>query len=130
MTASHWVTVGALLGALGVIAGAFGAHALEGRLTPDEAATYEIAVRYQMYHALALVLVGLLATRSASVWLSVAGWSLLSGVVIFSGLLYVLVFTGVKILGAMVPVGGLAFVVGWVSLAWAARSLTTSRRQD
>jgi uncharacterized membrane protein YgdD (TMEM256/DUF423 family) len=120
---------GTFLGGLGVAFGAFGAHWLEGAvqhwgLEPSEQmkrlATWEVAVRYQMYHALALLAVGLLAMRGNNRWL---GWSakcFIAGVAIFSGCLYALVLSGVKILGAIVPIGGTCLIVGWVLLAIAA----------
>ncbi len=80
-------------------------------------ANFDTAVRYQMYHALGLVALGLLAARGPSRWFTAAGWLFLGGVVIFSGLLYGLVFSGPKILGAIVPIGGLAMILGWVALA-------------
>jgi uncharacterized membrane protein YgdD (TMEM256/DUF423 family) len=114
-----WIVLGGLFGGLGVVAGAFGAHGLEKHLSPDQLETYEVAVRYQMYHALALVLVGLLAQRPSRM-LALAGSMFVLGILIFSGLLYVLVFTGVTKLGMIVPLGGLAFIAGWFSLAAAA----------
>lgn len=80
-------------------------------------ANFDTAVRYQMYHALALVALGLLAARQRSAWLSAAGWLFLAGIVLFSGLLYGLVFSGPKVLGAIVPLGGLALILAWVALA-------------
>ena len=125
----HILLAGIALGGLGVALGAFGAHWLEDAvqqwgLEPQEQlkrlATWEVAVRYQMYHALALLAVGLLAMRGNNRWL---GWSakfFIVGVVIFSGCLYALVFSGVKILGAIVPIGGTCLIVGWILLAIAA----------
>jgi uncharacterized membrane protein YgdD (TMEM256/DUF423 family) len=80
-------------------------------------ANFDTAARYQMYHALGLVTLGLLAARGPSRWFTTAGWLFLGGVAIFSGLLYGLVFSGPKILGAIVPIGGLAMILGWVALA-------------
>lgn len=121
---------GAILGGLSVACGAFGAHWLQGAVTrwnlpPVEAAraldVWDVAVRYQMYHALALLAVGLLATRpNAPTSLTWATWLFLFGVVVFSGLLYALVLSGVKVLGAIVPIGGTALIVGWMVLAHAA----------
>jgi uncharacterized membrane protein YgdD (TMEM256/DUF423 family) len=122
MRATTWIVIGGVMGGLGVTAGAFGAHGLKGHpsFSPDDLATFEIAVRYQMYHALALALVGLLGMRENSRLLNAAGWCFLVGIVVFSGLLYVLVLTGVKLLGAIVPIGGVAMIVGWLALAVAA----------
>lgn len=129
-----WIFAGAVLAGLGVAFGAFGAHGLPGRLetlgwTAEEIARrveiFETAVRYQMYHALALLAVGILALRSPSAWLTGAGWTFLIGVLIFSGLLYVLVFAGPawRWLGAVVPLGGTLMIVGWTLLAVASRKL-------
>lgn len=110
-----------ILGGLAVALGAFGSHGLSGRLSADLLNTYEIAVRYQFYHALALIGVVAALTRwpnaSAAVW---AGWLFVAGVVIFSGSLYLLVLSGVRWLGAITPIGGVAMVAGWICLAWAA----------
>jgi uncharacterized membrane protein YgdD (TMEM256/DUF423 family) len=116
-----FVTLGALSGFIAVGAGAFGAHALRARLAPDMLAVFETAARYQMYHALALVLVAWVGTRwpgSAAVY---AGWLFVAGTVLFSGSLYLMAFTGVRWLGAITPLGGAAFLAGWVALALATR---------
>lgn len=124
--AQRILLVAALLGALGVVLGAFGAHWLEGAvkdwgLEADEQArrlaTWEVAVRYQMYHALALLAVGILAVHKPTKSLAVAGVALTLGTLVFSGCLYVLVLSGIKILGAVVPLGGLGMIVGWLALA-------------
>lgn len=123
MDGTIWLRVGGTLGALAVAAGAFGAHALEGRvaagtLTARQLATFETAAKYQMYHALALVAAGLLALRTpGSPAATAAGWSFLAGVVLFSGSLYALVLTGQKWLGMITPIGGVAFIAGWLALA-------------
>jgi len=104
---------------LSVAAGAFGAHALRSRLAPDMLAVFETGSRYQMYHAIALVLVGLIATRTQGASVTVAGWAFLAGTVLFSGSLYALTLTGTRALGAITPFGGVAFIVGWLALAWA-----------
>lgn len=122
MNASTILVCGAVLGALAVAAGAFAAHGLEGRLDPHQLLTFEKAVRYQMYHALALVLVGLLALQRPSPAATVAAVAFLVGIVLFSGGLYAWLLTGVKPLVHVVPVGGTAFIVGWIALAAAARS--------
>jgi uncharacterized membrane protein YgdD (TMEM256/DUF423 family) len=112
--------LGSMAGFLGVGLGAFGAHGLRGRLSPDMLAVFETGVRYQMYHALALVLTSLLMTRMTG-WLpSTAGVCFAAGIVLFSGSLYLLAFTGVTMLGAITPVGGLAFLAGWACLVLAA----------
>ncbi len=100
--------------------GAFGAHGLRGRLTPEMLAVFETGVRYHMYHALALLATAALMTRVDGRAVVVAGWSFLAGILIFSGSLYALALTGVTTLGAITPIGGLAFLIGWAALAVAA----------
>ncbi len=113
--------LGSLSGGLAVALGAFGAHALRARLTPDLLTTFESGVRYQMYHALAMLAVAVAITRaSASGLLSAGGWLFAAGTVLFSGSLYLLCFTHKRWLGAVTPFGGLAFIAGWVCLALAA----------
>lgn len=108
-------------GALGVILGAFGAHALRERLGPQMLATFETGVRYQLIHALALLAVAILLARwPASSWLHSAGVLFVAGTVLFSGSLYLLVFTGARWLGMVAPLGGAAFIAGWLCLAIAA----------
>jgi uncharacterized membrane protein YgdD (TMEM256/DUF423 family) len=125
----HILFVGGVLGGLGVALGAFGAHWLEGAikqwgLEPVEELkrlnTWEVAVRYQMYHALALLALGALATRlpeRSKVW---SARLFIVGTCVFSGCLYVLVLSGVKVLGAVVPLGGSCLIGGWLVLAIAA----------
>lgn len=121
MSPRTWIIVGATFGALAVGTGAFGAHALKERLeSAGRTDVYEVAVRYQMYHALALVLVGSLGLHLSAPALNVAGLCFTAGIVIFSGLLYGLALGGPKMLGAIVPLGGLSFIAGWVALVLAA----------
>jgi uncharacterized membrane protein YgdD (TMEM256/DUF423 family) len=108
--------VGALAGATGVGLGAFGAHGLRGRLSPDMLAVFETGVRYQMYHALAILSVAALIGRVDSRLLPAAGWAFTAGIVLFSGSLYALALSGVSILGAITPLGGIAFLAGWACL--------------
>ncbi len=112
--------LGALAALLGVALGAFGAHALSGRLTPDQLGTFETGVRYQMYHAFALVVVAWAATRWPGSLVTAAGWLFVAGILLFSVSLYLLSLTGIRWLGAITPLGGVAFIVGWACLAWAA----------
>jgi uncharacterized membrane protein YgdD (TMEM256/DUF423 family) len=113
-----FVMLGAIVMFLGVGAGAFGAHGLSAHFVkfPHLEATYATAVRYHMIHGLALLLVGLLAARWPGVWLNWSGYLLLAGIVIFSGSLYLLSLTGVRWLGAITPLGGVAFLAGWICL--------------
>lgn len=116
----NWIAAGAVNAALSVAAGAFGAHALKARLSADMLAIFETGARYHMYHALALVLVGLFAAARPAANVAPAGWAMLAGIVLFSGSLYALALSGVRVLGAITPLGGVAFLVGWALLAWAA----------
>jgi uncharacterized membrane protein YgdD (TMEM256/DUF423 family) len=118
--AALFTGIGALFGFIAVAAGAFGAHALQKRLPADLLAVFETGARYQMYHALALVLVGVLAARATSSGLQAAGWLFTAGVVLFSGSLYALALSGVRVLGAVTPFGGLCLLAGWALLAWSA----------
>lgn len=108
---------GAVLMALAVLLGAFGAHALKKSLSPNLLAVYTTGVEYQFYHALGLLLVGLIGYHYPSKWLNWSGILLISGIILFSGSLYVLAITGIKALGVITPIGGLAFVAGWICLA-------------
>jgi uncharacterized membrane protein YgdD (TMEM256/DUF423 family) len=116
MTAKTCAKLGALLAFLAVAAGAFGAHALKDILDPEMKAVYETAARYQMYHALALLLVAALSDRLSARAVSWAGLCFTAGVVLFSGSLYALSLTGLRKLGAITPLGGLAFLAGWLAL--------------
>jgi uncharacterized membrane protein YgdD (TMEM256/DUF423 family) len=111
---------GALLGGVGVALGAFGAHGLRGRLSPEMLAVFETGVRYHMYHALALLATSALLPRVDGRAVVIAGWSFIAGIVLFSGSLYTLALSGITTLGAITPLGGLALIVGWISLAVAA----------
>lgn len=112
--------LGAALALVGVALGAFGAHGLRATLSPEDLATFEIGVRYQMYHALALLAVGWSVARWPESTAGLAGWLFVVGIVVFSGSLYTLVLTGQRWLGAVTPLGGVAFLAGWACLAWAA----------
>jgi uncharacterized membrane protein YgdD (TMEM256/DUF423 family) len=119
-----WIVLGSLSAFLSVAAGAFGAHGLKERLAADLLAIFETGARYQMVHALGLIALGLLASRSPQAAqpfaASVAGWAFVAGTVLFSGSLYGLSLTGIRALGAITPLGGLAFLAGWIGLAVAA----------
>jgi len=110
---------GCVSAAVAVGLGAFAAHGLRARLVPDLLMTFEIGVRYQMYHALGLLAVGLALARWPSSAGGLAGWLFIAGTLLFSGSLYVLAFSGVRWLGAVTPLGGAAFIAGWIVLAWA-----------
>ena len=110
-------TIGAIYGALGVALGAFGAHGLKDRVDPGALEVWRTAASYQMWHALALLAVAWTLSQASSTAARVSGVAFTVGVVIFSGSLYTLVLTGHKWLGAVTPLGGLALIVGWISLA-------------
>src|ERR1051326_2400212 len=113
-----FLLLGSILGFLGVASGAFGAHALKTRLSPDMLAVFETGVRYQMYHAFALLIVAAAIGRIGNATLlTVSGWAFFAGILLFSGSLYALALTGVRILGAITPLGGLFFLIGWACLA-------------
>ena len=112
-----FLLIGAVLGFLGVTLGAFGAHALRSRLSPEMLAVFETGVRYQMYHTFAVLIVAAAIGRIGDASLLVlAGWFFFAGILLFSGSLYALALTGVGVLGAVTPVGGLLFLIGWACL--------------
>lgn len=118
-TMQLFMILGAVNAFISVAAGAFGAHGLRARLASDLLATFETAARYQMYHALGLMAVGwVIQGRPSSSSAHAAGWSMLIGIVLFCGSLYVLTLTGLRWLGAITPLGGVAFLLGWALLAW------------
>ena len=122
-SAGSSIAFGATFGGLAVILGAFAAHAMKEQFDAAALHTFETGVRYQMYHALALVLIGLIGLHRGSAMLNAAGWSMVAGTALFSGSLYILALSGVRWLGAITPLGGVAFLVGWVLLAIAALRL-------
>src|SRR5438094_8507892 len=113
-----FLLIGAIFGFLGVAFGAFGAHALRSRLSPEMLTVFETGVRYQMYHAFAVLIVAAAIGHIGNArLLTIAGWLFFTGVLLFSGSLYGLALTNVRILGAVTPIGGLLFLVGWACLA-------------
>ncbi len=108
---------GAVFMALGVLLGAFGAHALKKVLSPEMLAVYKTGVEYQFYHALGLLFIGLIGLHLKSKWLSWSALFMGICIILFSGSLYALSISGIKILGAITPIGGLSFVAGWICLA-------------
>ena len=118
----NWMAVGALFAFLGVALGAFGAHALRTRITPRDLEIFDVAVRYQLTHALALLITGLILWwrgMDVSRLLVITPWLFTAGIILFSGSLYVLVLTGKRWLGAVTPLGGVLFLAGWLLLALA-----------
>jgi uncharacterized membrane protein YgdD (TMEM256/DUF423 family) len=115
-----FITIGALSGFLAVALGAFGAHSLRDRLSAEMLQVFQTGVTYQMYHALALIGVGILLGRfsvDGSTWLTTSGWLFLGGSILFSGSLYLLSLTSTSWLGAITPLGGVAFLLGWLAVA-------------
>jgi len=113
-------SLGAVFAALGVAAGAFGAHGLKAWVSPEMLAVFETGVRYHLIHALGLLAVAWASTRWASAAIRAAGWLFVVGILVFSGSLYVLTLSGIRALGAITPLGGIAFIAGWLLLAWGA----------
>ncbi len=115
-----FLALGSLSALISVAAGAFGAHALRARLLPDLLAVFETGARYQMFHALGLLAVAWAGSRFPGALVVAAGWLLVAGTILFSGSLYLMALTGTRWLGAVTPLGGVAFLAGWACLAWAA----------
>ncbi|MBS4206842.1 DUF423 domain-containing protein [Bacillus sp. FJAT-50079] len=112
-----FIIIGAINAFLSVALGAFGAHALEGKIEPRYLEVWKTGVTYQMFHALGLIAIGIIGRNvSPSVLLSSSGWFMLAGIILFSGSLYVLSTSGIKVLGAITPLGGVAFLISWVLL--------------
>lgn len=119
MYKSPFITLGTTLAFFSVALGAFGAHGLKDILSAEHLSTYHTAVDYQMWHSIGLVLIGLLFQQNNSRLLIKAGWLMFAGIVVFSGSLYALSFTGIKILGAITPIGGILFLTAWALFAYA-----------
>ena len=116
--AKFFITLASLSGMLAVVFGAFGAHALKGKLDDQALKVFETAVQYHFYHTFALLVVGVIAlNQPQTVLLKSSGWSFVIGILVFSGSLYLLSLTGVRWLGAITPLGGLALIAGWACLA-------------
>ncbi|MHA2098074.1 MAG: DUF423 domain-containing protein [Candidatus Kariarchaeaceae archaeon] len=113
---SKWLFFGSFFAGLSVVLGAFGAHELEAMLSDDDMSTYETAVRYQMYHSLGLILLYSISSRLPENKVKIIGWSFILGITLFSGSLYLLVASNVSFLGAITPLGGTSFLIGWFYL--------------
>lgn len=111
-----WIIGGSIGAMLGVALGAFGAHALESRLSPEALDTFETAVRYQMYHSLALLFTGLISGRISTHFINIAGWLFIAGIILFSGSLYVYVGSEITAFAMVTPIGGVAFLLAWLAL--------------
>ncbi|SET75580.1 Uncharacterized membrane protein YgdD, TMEM256/DUF423 family [Oceanobacillus limi] len=114
-----FLLLGALNGFLAVALGAFGAHGLEGKLSEKALNTWEKAVNYQMFHTMALLVTGLLITRIETAGIQWAGWTFFIGILLFSGSLYIYSISGIKTFAMITPLGGVAFLIGWVLLGYA-----------
>tara|TARA_S200000501_G_scaffold202162_1_gene190215 strand:- start:240 stop:608 length:369 start_codon:yes stop_codon:yes gene_type:complete len=110
--------IGSLFAALSVLLGAFGAHGLKNRLSMEDLAIFETAVRYQMYHALGILLMGVASFYLTEKLVSIPAYFLILGIIIFSGSLFLLVFTNLRWFGAITPIGGLCLIIGWLLLAY------------
>ena len=117
MSNRNILAAGTIFMALAVLLGAFGAHALKNSLAPEMLTVYKTGVEYQFYHALGLLIIGLIGFQIDSKWLGRSGLLLTVGILLFSGSLYVLALTGIKVIGAITPIGGVSFVLGWIFLA-------------
>jgi len=117
--------LGSVMAGLAVAAGAFGAHMLKGLLDPSMLAVYDTATRYQLYHAIAIVLTGLAARVCDDPRFAVAGWMFAAGILLFCGSLYVVALLGVRWMGAITPLGGVALMIGWSLLGWRAWTSST-----
>ena len=114
-----FLILGGLNAAAAVMLGAFGAHGLKTRLTPDMLAVYQTGVQYHFYHALGLILIGIVALHlPSSPWLRGSGWIMFAGILLFAGSLYLLSMTQLRWLGMITPIGGLAFITAWLLLAY------------
>ncbi|NEQ43998.1 MAG: DUF423 domain-containing protein [Leptolyngbya sp. SIOISBB] len=120
-----FLAIAAILGGLSVAGGAFASHALQAQLTERAIAVFQTGIRYQMYHALALLAVAMLVgnVKQTLPWLTAAGWLFVAGVVMFSGSLYLISLAGLKAFGPITPIGGVALIAGWMCLAIAALKL-------
>ncbi|MFX0034126.1 MAG: DUF423 domain-containing protein [Candidatus Hermodarchaeota archaeon] len=117
---NYWLILGAILAAIGVSAGAAGSHLLQDIISEARFITFNKAVRYQVYHSFALIFVALLSSQNLGKALDLAGWLFLAGILLFSGSLYLIVLTGLQWFEIFSPFGGIAFVLGWLSLAYSA----------
>ena len=115
-----FIVIGSLSAFIGVAAGAFGAHGLKSRISTEMLSVFEVGVRYQMYHAFALIIAAWVQAKWPSSLVTIGGWFFVIGTIFFSGSLYLMSLTGVRWLGAITPLGGLAFLAGWICIAWGA----------
>jgi len=115
-----FIILGALNGFIAVALGAFGAHGLEGKIPDKYLETWQTAVQYQMFHAVGLLVIGILAGKISSPLINWSGWLMLIGIILFSGSLFVLSVTQIKVLGAITPLGGVSFLVAWILMIIAA----------
>ncbi len=115
---TYFISLGSLNAALAVILGAFGAHALSAKLSPAALSTFQTGVDYHFYHALGLIAVGIVGrTAKKSLAVCISGWIMLTGIILFSGSLYLISIGGIRSIGIITPLGGISFIVSWVLLA-------------
>ena len=112
-----WIIIGSFLAAFAVILGAFGAHGLKTRLSPEDMAIFETGIRYHLFHSLGIILIGILGFHVSSDILQLPAFIMTIGIILFSGSLYILVLSGARWFGAITPIGGLGFIIGWLLLA-------------
>lgn len=128
-----FLLLGAINGFLAVALGAFGAHAIQPHLTERLYTVYQTGIHYHGIHALSLLLVGIIAAQHSSRWIQASGWLLMAGIILFSGSLYALALTGIRGLGAITPIGGLAFLLGWLTLCvaiWQMKPVKNKTHRD
>ena len=113
-----WIIIGSVLAALAVSIGAFGAHGLKSKVSSEDLVIFETGVRYQMYHSLGLILIGILGFHFPSNIIQLPAALFIIGIIIFSGTLYLIPLTGLRWLGAITPIGGTAFITGWIALVY------------
>ena len=118
MMSPVWITLGSISAFLAVAAGAFAAHGLSEVLDERATEVFQTAVRYQLFHALALLIVGILDQRRRAMQFEIAGWCFTAGTILFSGSLYILAISGFQWMGAVTPLGGVAFLLGWAVMIW------------
>ena len=116
---TFWIVVGAVSSAVSVLMGAFGAHALKERIPAHLLEVFETSARYQMYHSMALIAIGLLSLRVDNLSIKISGAAFILGILAFSGSLYAYVFTQNRTFAMITPIGGLLFAIGWLLMAWA-----------
>ena len=114
----EWIITGAFFAALGILIGAFGAHGLKTKISSENLIVFEIGVRYHIYHAVGLILLGIIGFHYPNELINISAYMFCLGIILFSGSLYLLAFTNLRWLGAITPIGGFCFILGWLILAF------------